>query len=62
MAKDRYRCYYAFLSFSCTDSCPSVDKFVPGNYAVSVYGKLPEETEEYILSQGITLRKRDGTE
>jgi len=27
-----------------------------------VYGRLPEEVEDHVTSQGIALRRRDGTE
>lgn len=39
----------------------SMDKFARGMYAVRIIGRLPEEVEDSLRDQGITVIPRDGS-
>ena len=39
-----------------------LDKYVRGVYAITVKGRIPEDVEQELESQGIKYRPRDQTE
>ena len=50
---------FQFLSFF---NCARLDKYVRGVYAITVKGRIPEDVEQELESQGIKYRPRDQTE
>lgn len=38
-----------------------IEKYEPGVYAVAVFGRLPEDVEETLIDNGLSIRRRDGT-
>jgi hypothetical protein len=42
--------------------CCVLDKYVRGVYAITVKGRIPEDVEQDLDSQGVKYRPRDQTE
>ena len=63
MAKNKFvLCSLFFLSDSAQTCLCRVDKYVRGLYAITVKGRIPEDVEQDLDSQGIKYRPRDQTE
>ena len=52
-------CVVGFADVRCDGG---LDKYVRGVYAITVKGRIPEDVEQELESQGIKYRPRDQTE
>jgi hypothetical protein len=58
----RFNSSFVFLFVCLFFDGARLDKYVRGVYAITVKGRIPEDVEQELESQGIKYRPRDQTE